>query len=59
EKIGVSHCARCGRALSVPRLTPSKLHKLPASQRRLERMYGGQLCHNCLRDLLKKATRGV
>ena len=60
EKTGVSRCARCGRALSgLPRSVSSKLHKLPASQRRPERMYGGQLCHSCLQDLLRQAARNI
>lgn len=60
EKIGASSCIRCGRALSgVPRLTPSKLHTVPTSYRRVERMYGGKLCHNCLQELLKQAVRSV
>ncbi|MDH5624046.1 MAG: 50S ribosomal protein L34e [Candidatus Bathyarchaeota archaeon] len=60
EKTEVSRCARCGRALSgVPCSNPSKLHKLPASQRRVERMYGGHLCHSCLQDLLRQAARNI
>jgi len=60
EKIGVSRCARCGRTLSgLPHSIPSKLHKLSASQRRVERVYGGQLCHGCLQDLLKHAVRNI
>ncbi|MDH5389958.1 MAG: 50S ribosomal protein L34e [Candidatus Bathyarchaeota archaeon] len=60
EKTEVSRCARCGRALSgLPRPDPSKLRKLPASQRRVERMYGGHLCHSCLRDLLKHEARNI
>ncbi|MGQ9460702.1 MAG: 50S ribosomal protein L34e [Candidatus Bathyarchaeaceae archaeon] len=60
EKNPVSRCTRCGRGLSgLPRSTSSKLRKLPASQRKLERMYGGQLCHSCLQDLLKQATRNI
>ncbi|MBE0511813.1 50S ribosomal protein L34e [Candidatus Bathyarchaeota archaeon] len=60
EKTGFSRCARCGRALSgLPRSNPSGLRKLPVSQRRVERMYGGHLCHSCLRDLLKQAARDI
>lgn len=60
EKPDVSRCSRCGRELSrIPRLIPSELRKLPASQRRVERIYGGQLCHGCLRDLLKQTVRGT
>ena len=60
EKPGVPRCGRCGRELSgVPRLIPSELRKLPASQRRIQRVYGGQLCHDCLRDLLKQTVRSA
>jgi large subunit ribosomal protein L34e len=58
KKVGASHCVKCGRLLpSVPKLAPSKLHSLPASQRRLQRMYGGQFCHVCLQEALKQAVR--
>jgi large subunit ribosomal protein L34e len=58
EKIAASYCAKCGQMLlGVRRVTSSKLRKLSASQRRVERMYGGQLCHSCIRDLLKQAVR--
>ncbi|MFB0501464.1 MAG: 50S ribosomal protein L34e [Candidatus Bathyarchaeia archaeon] len=60
EKPSVSRCSRCGQPLSgVPRSTPSELRKLTASRRRLERVYGGQLCHNCVRGLLKQAVRSA
>ena len=60
EKIGASYCTRCGQILlGVPRLTSSKLRKLSASQRRVERMYGGQLCHSCIRYLLKQTVRRI
>jgi len=59
ERIGASHCVQCGRILpSVPMLIPSKMRSLPASQRRLQRIYGGQLCHICLKEALKQAVRG-
>jgi len=58
ERIGASHCVKCGRVLpSIPTLIPSKMRSLPASQRRLQRMYGGQLCHVCLQEALKQAVR--
>jgi large subunit ribosomal protein L34e len=60
EKPDVSRCSRCGRELSgIPRLIPSELRKLSASQRGIERIYGGQLCHGCLRDLLKQTVRST
>ena len=60
EKPDVRQCSRCGRELpGVPRSVPSKVRKLAPSQRRVERIYGGQLCHGCLRDLLKEAARGI
>ncbi|MEM2935909.1 MAG: 50S ribosomal protein L34e [Candidatus Bathyarchaeia archaeon] len=56
EKANFARCSRCGGILSgVSRLFPSRLS---ASQRRPERIYGGQLCPNCLRNLLKFTARG-
>jgi large subunit ribosomal protein L34e len=58
ERIGISHCFQCGRLLpSVPRLTSSRLRSLSASKKRLQRMYGGQLCHICLQEALKQTVR--
>jgi len=58
EKIKASRCARCNQVLSgIPRLAQSKMGKLTASQKRIQRQYGGQLCHTCLQDLLKHAVR--
>jgi large subunit ribosomal protein L34e len=58
KRIGVSHCAQCGRVLpNIPRLTSSKLRSLTASKKRLQRMYGGQLCHVCLQEALRQAVR--
>ena len=60
EKTDVARCSRCGQVLSgVPHSTSSNLRKLTATQRRLERVYGGQLCHTCVRELLKQAARGA
>lgn len=58
EKVGSSRCARCSQILSgAPGLAQSKMGKLTASQKRIQRMYGGHLCHICLQDLLKQAVR--
>jgi large subunit ribosomal protein L34e len=58
EKVGVLCCSRCGGILhGGPRLIPSRLGKLSASEKRVGRMFGGQLCSSCLRDLLKASVR--
>jgi len=58
EKSKPAKCSRCGQMLhGIPRCHPSELRKLTRSQRRIMRMYGGQLCANCLRELLKEAVR--
>ncbi len=60
EKAGFARCGRCGRQLSgIPRLDPSRIRKLPQSRRRVERIYGGYLCHECLQEMLKEAVRGL
>jgi large subunit ribosomal protein L34e len=58
EKIKGAHCVRCGQFFaSVPRLTKTQLAKLFPTQRKITRPYGGQLCHNCVRELIKQAVR--
>jgi len=58
EKPNPARCARChGKLAGVPRLNPAEIRKLPASQRRPERIYGGYLCPRCLRETLKEAAR--
>jgi len=58
EKSKPAKCSKCGQMLhGIPRCHPSELRKLTRSQRRIMRMYGGQLCANCLRELLKEAVR--
>ena len=58
KKVKKSKCANCGRLLSgVPRLSTSEIRKLPKTQRRPERPYGGHLCPQCLQELTKQATR--
>jgi len=59
EKIKGVHCNRCGQLINTPRLTPSKLGKLSLTQRKTERPYSGQLCHNCLRALIKQTMRAA
>jgi len=58
RKPGPARCAICGTPLNgVPRLRPVELRKLPLSQRRPERIFGGVLCVKCLEKLLKKTVR--
>lgn len=57
EKTGNPKCSNCGRDLTfLPRST-SKIRKLPKNQRKISRVYGGQLCHVCLRNSLKQVAR--
>lgn len=57
EKISSPKCSNCGRRLGfLPRST-SQIRKLSKSKKTVSRMYGGQLCHRCLRDALKQVAR--
>ena len=59
KKVGYAKCAICKKPLSgVPRLRPSEIRKLPKSQRRPTRPYGGYLCSACMRKEIKKRVRG-
>ena len=58
-KMSIARCAKCGKDLKgVPRKRPSELRKLPKSQRRPERPYGGNLCSECMREAFRKKVRG-
>ena len=59
REVGVSpHCYLCGQPLAgIPHLSTSEMRKLNRSKRRIWRLYGGKLCHNCLKNALKHAAR--
>lgn len=51
-------CALCKATLNaIPRLGTSDLRKLPLTKKRPERTYGGVLCADCVRTLLKERVR--
>ncbi len=54
-------CGMCGKELKgVPRERPSKLSKIPKTQRRPERKFGGVLCSSCSRKkILAEARKNV
>lgn len=53
-------CSVCGNPLAgIPRLLPSEVRKFNRSKRRVSRIYGGQLCPNCLKTALKQAVRSI
>jgi large subunit ribosomal protein L34e len=53
-------CGSCKKQLSgVPRERPAVLGKLPKTQRRPERPFGGVLCSKCMRAVLKEEVREV
>jgi len=49
-----AHCSQCKKPLGgVPRDLPYKIRKLSKTQKRPERMYGGVLCPECLKNHLR------
>lgn len=59
KKVSQAKCAKCGKPLQgVPRKRPSELKKLPKSQRRPDRPYGGNLCSECMREVFREKVRG-
>ncbi len=53
KKHSPAKCARCGRPLNATPTAPrSIMAKIPKSQRRPNRPYGGNLCPRCLREVL-------
>ena len=58
RKPGAVRCSQCNIELKgIPRLRPFKAMNTPKSKKRPERMYGGFLCANCLREKLKQEAR--
>lgn len=58
RKPSKAHCACCGRVLNgVPRERPYVIKKLPKTQRRPERPYGGMLCSACTRKRIIEEAR--
>jgi large subunit ribosomal protein L34e len=58
-KARTSFCCRlCGQPLAgISNTNPSDAHKLNRTRRRINRPYGGQLCHKCLRSILGRTAR--
>ena len=54
------HCYLCGKPLSgIPHLSTVEVRKLNRSKRRIRRLYGGQICSNCLKKALKQTARTI
>ncbi|HLD05448.1 MAG TPA: 50S ribosomal protein L34e [Candidatus Nanoarchaeia archaeon] len=46
----LGHCAQCGGTLKgVPRVKATAMKRMPKTQKRPERPYGGMLCSPCMR----------
>jgi len=51
-------CAWCKRPLQgVVRIHPTYLRRINKTQKRVSRPFGGYLCHECLRKLMKMKAR--
>ncbi|MCW4052142.1 MAG: 50S ribosomal protein L34e [Candidatus Bathyarchaeota archaeon] len=59
EKTAATKCSTCGRELPSLPHSAAKIRRLPRTGKKISRIYGGQLCHICLRESLKKASRSL
>ncbi|MFQ6068120.1 MAG: 50S ribosomal protein L34e [Candidatus Bathyarchaeia archaeon] len=50
-------CFSCGRDLTFILRSTLEIRKLPKTRRGISCIYGGQLCHLCLRNSLKQTSR--
>lgn len=58
RKPKVAKCAICKIELKgMARERPYKMQKLDRSKKKVERPYGGYLCSNCSRKIIKKEIR--
>lgn len=55
RRSGSAKCAVCKKTLQgVPKGTVSQIRKLPKTEKRPERPYGGYLCSNCMKKTIKE-----
>ena len=60
RKPAKAKCAETGEVLhGVPRLLPSKLSKIPKTQKRPDRPYGGALSSKAMRRKMKEKARTI
>ncbi|MEM3458598.1 MAG: 50S ribosomal protein L34e [Candidatus Bathyarchaeia archaeon] len=56
----VASCSLCSRPLGgISRMATVEIRKLNRSKRRIWRLYGGQVCTNCVRKAIRQAARTV
>jgi large subunit ribosomal protein L34e len=57
---GTLLCHMCGQPLAgISHLNPVEMRKLNRTKRRIWRLHGGNICHNCLKNALKQAARTI
>lgn len=55
RNMGKIKCGNCGGELhGIPRMIRSKFRSIPKSKKRVERLYGGNLCSRCMRKKIKE-----
>ena len=60
KKPKAARCAICHKQLlGVPRGRPVEIRKLAKTERVPSRPYGGNLCSNCMRELMKQKARTI
>ncbi len=53
-------CAICKKPLhGIPRVRATELKKLAKSEKRVERPYGGYLCSECMREVMREKARKI
>ena len=58
RKPKAAHCANCGNILhGIPHELPFKMKNIPISQKRPERIFGGNLCSKCTKREIIRMVR--
>lgn len=58
RKPGKAKCGNCGTILKgIVRERPSKMQKMPKTNKRPGRPYGGELCSRCMRAFIIEKAR--
>ncbi|MBI5872484.1 50S ribosomal protein L34e [archaeon] len=60
KKAAIPKCAICKKPLhGMKKLHQIEIKKLSKTERRPERLYGGYLCSNCVREKLREKVRSM
>lgn len=54
----MAKCSKCGKRLNgIPKKSIVELSKMSKSMKNVSRIFSGNLCHNCVAEIIKAGVR--